>query len=107
MGLPPINNNQGTHHILTYLNNMGLHSLNYISTWDAQYMLWTGWQFPEVPAYLEAILAALQTHLHGIALIKQESEDEFRWDPPGSTYTIKVVYQNLCNMEYPTPIWSF
>lgn len=85
---------------------MGLHNLNQISTLDAQSLIWTKWQFPEVPVHLEASIAALQTHLHGIAPLKQDCKDDFHWDPSGSTYSIKAGYQTLCNMEYPAPTWS-
>ena len=106
MGQLPINSKLGTHQILSFFSNMGLHYLNQISNWDAQSLLWTRWHFPEFPTHIDADLGALQAHLHGISPIKKDSEDEFHWDPSGSTYTIKVAYQYLCNNDYPMPIWS-
>ena len=44
--------------------------------------------------------------LHGVAPLKKECQDSFRWDPSSSSYTIKYGYESLLKDHYPTPPWA-
>ena len=106
MGHQPISNRPGTQQILSYLANKGIHNLAQISKWDTHTHIWTGWQFPDTSEELRSSLDNLQVYLHGIAPTKQNDEDCFCWDPTGTSYTVKVAYQQICNRDHPMPKWS-
>ena len=77
MGQSPIIDMPGTQCIISHFNNMGLSFLSQFSKWDDQSQICTSWQFPKVPAHLEADLNNLQSHLYGLALFKKDNIDEF------------------------------
>ena len=106
MGQQPINGRPRTHQILSYLDNKGIHNLGQISTRDIHTQLWTGWHFPEIPVELKSSLDNIQSQLHGIAPTKQNNDDCFRWDPSGTSYTVKAPYHQICNSDHPMPIWT-
>lgn len=43
--------------------------------------------------------------LHGVAPTLRYEEDNFRWDPLGTTYTIKAGYDALLDDFLPSPLW--
>eukprot|EP00253_Pinus_taeda_P008935 PITA_08935 len=106
MGLPPLNTIEEAIPIIHHLNSKGIHRLGQISNWDRDSHAWTSWTFPEIPTSLEACFNAFKAHLHNRAPVKKDAIDGLRWDPSGSTYTIKSGHHHICNGIYQTPLWN-
>eukprot|EP00253_Pinus_taeda_P030665 PITA_30665 len=106
MGLQPLNTIEEALPIIQYLNSKGIHRLGQISNWDPDSHAWNDWDFPDIPATLEASFTALKAHLHNRAPIKKDAADGLRWDPTGTSYTIKSGHQHICNNTYQIPIWN-
>eukprot|EP00253_Pinus_taeda_P021304 PITA_21304 len=106
MGLQPLNTIEEALPIIHYLNSKGIHRLGQISKWDPDTHTWTDWDFPGIPATLEASFTALKANLHNRAPVKKEAVDGLRCDPTGSNYTIKSGHQYICNNTYHISIWN-
>eukprot|EP00253_Pinus_taeda_P013124 PITA_13124 len=106
MGLPPLNTIEEAIPFIHHLNNKGIRRLDQLSKWDVDTGAWIDWEFPATPPALEASLKALQINLQNRAPIKKGAVDGFRWDPSGSSYTVKSGYQLICNNIYQIPIWN-
>lgn len=97
MGKIPILDRPVTQRIISHYSNMGLKLLSQFSKWDDQSQNWIGWNFPKVPADLEADLGTLQYLLYRANPLKKDKIDGFHWDPSGSAFSIKAAYQQLWN----------
>eukprot|EP00253_Pinus_taeda_P007578 PITA_07578 len=106
MGLPPLNSIDEAIPIIHHLNCKGIQKLDQISKWDVNTGAWIGWEFPAIPPVLEPSLKVLQNNLQNRAPIKKGAADGFRWDPTGSSYTVKSGYQYISNDTYQNPIWN-
>eukprot|EP00253_Pinus_taeda_P003315 PITA_03315 len=106
MGLQPLNTIEEAIPIIHHLNCKGIQRLDQISKWDEDTGAWTNWEFPATPSALEASLKALQVNLQNRAPIKKGAADGLRWDPTGSSYTIKSGHHYICNSTYQIPIWN-
>eukprot|EP00253_Pinus_taeda_P024410 PITA_24410 len=104
MGLPPLNTIEEAIPFIHHVNNKGSRRLDQLSKWDVDTGAWIDWEFPATPPALEASLKSLQINLQNRAPIKKGAVDGFRWDPSGSSYTIKSGYQLICNNTYQIPI---
>eukprot|EP00253_Pinus_taeda_P008137 PITA_08137 len=106
MGLQSLNTIEEALPIIHYLNSKGIHRLGKISKWDSGTCAWTDWEFPGIPSGLKASLNALKANLHNRAPIKKGAADGLRWDPTGSSYTIKSGHHYIYNNTYQIPTWN-
>eukprot|EP00253_Pinus_taeda_P036032 PITA_36032 len=106
MGLPPLNTIDEAIPIIHHLNCKDIQRLDQISKWDLNSGAWIGWEFPATPPVLDSSLKVLQNNLQNRAPIKKGAADGSRWDPTGSSYTVKSGYQYICNDTYQNPIWN-
>jgi len=90
LGQQPINRHEETIPILTFFNNIGIHYLDQISSWDPQSHIWLGWSFPVIPSDLKSSLSTPQSRLHSEAPVKKNERNDVRWDPSGSEYTVQA-----------------
>jgi len=105
MGNPPINSLPGMDPIIFYLQSKGICNLGQISQWDASTNVWMRWKFPPIPHHLKGNFDSFCNHLHSIAPTFKNDKDEFRWDPTGTSYSIKAGYDYLSSKEHPAPAW--
>eukprot|EP00253_Pinus_taeda_P033369 PITA_33369 len=106
MGLQPLNTIERAIPIILHLNCKGIQRLDQISKWDEDTGAWSNWEFPAIPSILATSLKALQENLQNRAPIKKGATDRLRWDPTGSSYTIKSGHHYICNSTYQIPIWN-
>eukprot|EP00253_Pinus_taeda_P029799 PITA_29799 len=106
MGLQPLNTIEEAIPIIHLLNSKGIHKLGQISNWDPDSHAWTDWDFPDIPASLEANFNAFKAHLHNRAPVKKDAINGLRWDPSRSIYTIKSGHHHICNSTFQIPLWN-
>ena len=106
MGNPPLANDLRLLRIQLHLGGLGINTLNQISCWKENNSHLDGWLFPNLPPYLHNDRLKLASMINGAAPLARGEEDNFRWDPTRSPYSIRAGYEILLGETYPSLPWA-